>query len=422
MESKVFSVSELVEYVNGQLSEEIVVEGEISRIDVRQGNLVFITLVDAYSALDVFGLVFRLRNIDALTEGMRVRVFGTPGLYKKSGRFRIDASVIIPAGEGALRIAYERLKAQLEAEGLFDVSRKRKITRFPERIALITAPKSQAYSDFIKVLRERFGGIKVEFYPVKVQGRGAEQTIARALETASQHKKTYDAIVLIRGGGSLEDLAAFNSEEVARAVFAAQFPVIVGVGHEGDVSLADFVSDIRASTPSNAAELLVPERNAITQEVEYLVSQIERRLSESFETRRTRITQGIIHIQSVVVAAIERLRTLYTRLTQSKTLLLTQALHFRTEIAEREARIFGSMEYSFKIAKTNILHLQRVIASLRPEAVLARGYSIIQTESGTIIKTSGQVRAHQIVHATLSSGKIKARVISHDGKSKENKL
>jgi len=408
---KIFTISELIDVINEQLSEEVVVEGEISRIDIRQGNLIFITIKDTQSAIDIFGLTFRIRNVDVLEEGMQVRVYGMPGLYKKSGRFRVEASAIVPSGEGALRIAYEKLKLKLEQEGLFEVERKRPTKRFPERIAFITAPGSQAYKDFVKVLQERMGGMKVDFYPVQVQGQGSVTSIMRVLERISAEGLAYDAVVLARGGGSLEDLESFNNEDVARAVFSSHYPVICGVGHEGDVSLCDLVADIRASTPSNAAELLVPERVQVLQEITYSVGAIEQGMQSTIEEKRHAIRESMHAFE--FVAEKERTRLTIALSTFGQ---LFSAAQSRVEMEHQncdylETQLIGILDDSTASYSDKVQHLSRYIKAQNPDVLLKRGYSIVKTKHGKIVVTSSDVKKNDMLDVTLSQGKLSTKVI-----------
>ena len=215
------------------------------------------TLKDKESNVRCFMTVWDLKA--EIEDGMMVKVSGRPTLTQKWG-FSFNLKSVQPAGEGALRRAFVLLQKKLTAEGVFSIERKRSLPRFPQHIALITSREAAAYSDFIKVLNARVGGLKISFIHTQVQGEKAPQQIIEALEAANTGLTDLDVIVLARGGGSLEDLQAFNDEMVVRAVAASRTPTIVGVGHERDVTLAELAADVRASTPSNAAELLVQSR------------------------------------------------------------------------------------------------------------------------------------------------------------------
>lgn len=409
-ENNVFSVSDLIDHVNEALDETVVVEGEISRIDIRQNNLIFVTITDESSAIDIFGLVFRIRNVSELTEGMLVRVTGSPGLYKKSGRFRIDAESIVPAGEGALRIAYEKLKAKLDSEGLFDIERKRILPRFPSRLALITAEKSQAYNDFVKVLGERFGGIDIDYYPVQVQGISAVTSIVSAFEALQKSQKAYDAIILTRGGGSLEDLHAFNSEEVARAVFGAPYPVVCGVGHEGDVSLADLVADLRASTPSNAAELLVPERETVLAEIQASLSQFHDTISAEIRSAQEQLSR---HANSMKY---------FLDTTTSNVNMHTQALlyHLRDIESRHSNKIDEISSYMHSISKAQdrivgdaaiaIQNVKRFLDTQDHKKILQKGYSVTRAKNGTIVKTLKDIKKGDLLEVEIHKGRLDTEV------------
>ena len=229
----VYSVSEFLDFINAYLEgvPEVVVQGEISSIKLSQGRWYFITIKDEQSSVDIFAVGSQIPLCRQLEEGMLVNVYGYPKLYKKSGRFSLNATNITPAGEGGLKLAFEKLKLKLEAEGLFDPSRKREITKFPQKIGLITARDSQAYKDFVKVLDARIKGVKIYFYPASVQGRDALKEISAGIAHFNALMPDLDVLVLARGGGSLEDLYTFNTEELARAIYSSKIPIFTCDGH-----------------------------------------------------------------------------------------------------------------------------------------------------------------------------------------------
>src|SRR3989344_5195589 len=255
----VISVAQYLDLVNDRLREvpsDVGVEGEVSDLRVSHGKWVGFDLKDAQGGgvLKCFMTVWQLSV--PLEDGMRVRVTGGAKVSDRFGKFQLDVRTVELVGEGALKRAYLALKRKMQDEGLFDGARKRPIPRFPERIGLITSREAAAYGDFLRVLGNRWGGVEVDFVPVHVQGGNAVPDILAAFEHFHHlgESERPDVLVLTRGGGGLEDLHAFNDESVARAVFSSRVPVVVGVGHERDESLCDFVADVRASTPSNAAE------------------------------------------------------------------------------------------------------------------------------------------------------------------------
>jgi exodeoxyribonuclease VII large subunit len=386
----IFSVSEFHEMVNLHLAllGEIVIEGEISELKPSGTQWLYITINDASSTLKVFATQFHISNWRSLEVGMRVHVYGTPRTYAPYGTFSLSASRIVPAGEGALKIAFEKLKSQLEKEGLFDESRKRPLPAFPKNIGLITARNSQAYNDFVKVLQNRMGGLHIFFAPVQVQGDAAAPLICQAIQFFNKHMSHLDALVICRGGGSLEDLQAFNDEAVARAIFASHIPVVCGVGHEGDFSLADLVADVRASTPSNAAELLVREREAMLHKAEALLLRLDR-------AYRAELT--------------ERKHTVFHALTR-----LEHALH--TSIQSMDHRIDAfyatvpTLRLHIQHSRSRLSSLQRLLSTLDSDSILAKGYSITRGIDGALIRSIEQTIPGQSLSTRVADGTIYSHV------------
>ena len=265
--NKIFSVSEFNEFLNSVLQPMIVtVEGEISDWRVSQGKFIWFNIKDENETLQCFSLVYKIHQ--PVEEGMKVKITGYPRIYGKSGRFSFFVEKLELSGEGSLKRAFEILRLKLEKEGLFDENRKRALPRLPETIGLITSQEAAAYSDFVKHLKSRLGGLRVIFTPVAVQGEQAVGQIVAAFDYFNEMKEKPNVLVLIRGGGSLEDLKEFNSEEVTRAVFSSKIPVVVGIGHERDTCLAELACDMRVSTPTHAAQIIVPSLDELLGEVE----------------------------------------------------------------------------------------------------------------------------------------------------------
>ena len=386
---RIFSVSEYVGYLNEALAErDAVVEGEVSEYRVNQGKWVFFKIKDENAVLDCFGVVFKLKF--PLEDGMRVRLYGRPGIYAKSGKFSITVEWVEPVGAGALKRAFELLKAELEKEGLFARERKRAIPRFPKRIGLITSREAAAYKDFIKVLQHRFGGIEIYFYHVQVQGAEAAADIARAFEYFNAHQPEFqlDAVVLIRGGGSMEDLAAFNSRETAYAVFGSLAPVVVGVGHEQDVTIADFVADVRASTPSNAAELIAPQRESVAREVAEMASALERGVETLRQNSLRRVDLSVVVLDRYTLGRVHNLESVFKKL----------ALHLN---------FFGE---KITMQKSKIDNFTRLIKSFSPQAVLERGYAVVRKE-GKVISSVNDLKTRDVIGLRLKDGEIGAEVL-----------
>lgn len=260
MQDIVLSPSDFVALVNQTLEfayPTVVIEGELVDFRISKNRWVYFSLKDDESAVKFFGTVYQMPG--PLQDGMMIRVIGTPRLHPKFG-FSVNAQSISPVGKGAIKKAADLLRAKLEAEGLFAVERKRPLPQYPSRVGLVTAGNSAAYADFIKITNERWGGVEIVFADVYVQGEQAPGLIIQAIEGFNMLSNPPELIAIVRGGGSAEDLAAFNDERVVRAVAASRISTVVGVGHEVDESLAELVADLRASTPSNAAQLIFPDK------------------------------------------------------------------------------------------------------------------------------------------------------------------
>jgi len=311
----------------------------------------------------------------ALEDGMEIKALGMPSVFQGSGSLHFRVTEVELVGAGALAKQFEMLKRKLEAEGLFAPERKRPIPRFPETVGLVTSVGAAAYDDVLRVLRNRWGGIEILFYPVSVQGFGAVESIVEAFEWFNKIVITppnlplkrggncgVDVLILTRGGGSLEDLQAFNSEAVARAVFGSRTPVVCGVGHERDISIADMVADVRAATPSNAAELTVPDRREVVQQVAYSVE---------------RMTEGL------------------ERIVEEKKNTIEHAMEVGARFVERY--------------KERLDHFVRTLENLNPLNILKRGYSVV-TKAGRVLKDSASAEIGDDVDIRLYKGGFTGKV------------
>lgn len=387
---KIFKVSEFNEFVDTYLNKvgEIVVEGEISQININQGKWLFLTIKDEHSSVEAFGVLNNIKNYSLLEEGMLVHLYGIPRLYQKTGRFSINTIQILFAGEGALKVTFEKLKNQLESEGLFDERRKRKLPLFPQKVGLITAKNSQAYFDFVKVLTARMGGIKIFFYPVQVQGRESAKTIVKAFEFFNQKFEDLDTVVLIRGGGSLEDLQSFNTEEVARAIYTSKFPVVCGVGHEKDISIADMVCDLRASTPSNSAELIAAQKDYILSKITSNFNYLYSTLTNLKDQKKHEINRNIMVLEKSLSEKSERIKTGVNK--------------FLFQIEKFEM----SVKHKISLVEENL----RLLNSLDYKNVLKRGFSVTYTFEGKVLKNVKNALLNSTITTELLDGKIKSRV------------
>lgn len=381
-EEKIYSVSELNHIVNTQLSVMLLkVRGEIS--DFRKsGNFVYFDLKDEGSRINCFVMAFQLRQ--EIEDGMAVVVTGSPGVYVPYGKYTFRVKMIEPVGEGALQRAFVLTRKKLEEEGLFSEEHKKPLPRFPACIGLITSREAAAYSDFLRILHNRWRGVEVLFRDVRVQGDGAAEEIVAAMQIFNMYTPVPDVLLLTRGGGSLEDLQAFNNENVVRAIFASKIPVVVGVGHERDTTLADLVADVRASTPSNAAERLVPNRADILYELETF--------SQTFKLAMMRLLRN----------ASERVNFSLDRMEY----LLHGNLEKGRMLAQQLETVFGAR---IKFFGSKLLHSSALLKTLNPRDILQRGYSITR-KNGKILKDASVLNAGDIVETFLLNGKFESAV------------
>lgn len=318
MEPLRLSPSEFVALLNQTLEvayPSVVIEGELANVRVSKNKWVFFDIKDESASVKCFGTVYALPG--PVENGMQVRIVAMPRMHPQWG-FSLTVSTMLLVGEGSIKKAYDLLYKKLEAEGLFAEDRKRDIPYPPARIGLVTSGESAAYADFIKILGARFGGIEVLLADVQVQGESASQQVARAIEHFNTLGQPPDVLVITRGGGSSDDLQAFNTEVVARAVAGSRIPTVAAIGHEIDLSLAELAADLRASTPSNAAELLVPEKSVLLSGLTQFRQQATKQLDVRLEIMREELTAAVNDIR----AGIEQvLSNAQEDLTQKRTLL-----------------------------------------------------------------------------------------------------
>lgn len=292
-----------------------VVTGEVANFKVNQGKWVFFDLKDETGILNCFMPLYKLRV--ALEDGMRVRVQAKPSLTKW-GRFSLTAQAIQPVGEGSIKKAFELLRRKLAAEGLFDAARKRLLPTLPQHIGVISSVDAAGYRDFIKILSSRMGGLTIDVISTQVQGVGAADQIIAAIHQFNEMSNPPEVLAILRGGGSRDDLAVFDDEKLVRAVASSRIPTIAGIGHEVDTTLVDLAADRRASTPSNAAELLVPDKRELIAAADDKLSQMVYLLQRQVDGQRNRLASQLLHLNQ----AVDRQLTMSTQRAKS----LTQAL------------------------------------------------------------------------------------------------
>ncbi|MBU1126035.1 exodeoxyribonuclease VII large subunit, partial [Patescibacteria group bacterium] len=342
---------------------------------------------------------------------MKVQITGYPKVYERFGKFSLNVETVELVGEGALARSYILLKKKLADEGLFDESRKRLIPRFPERIGLITSAEAAAYGDFLRILNNRWSGVEVIHIPVHVQGQHAVPEILAAFEQFEQLPvvERPEVIVLTRGGGSLEDLHAFNDESVARAVFQSSMPVICGVGHERDESLCDFVADIRASTPSNAAERIVPSRHEIGREIEISIDRMGDTMGIIVERREQRINHATSVLQRYIEQKMHDLKMTVERFTYAFD-------RFRLALVETRKHIersIGMIEQIFSFILSKLRgetdSLVRLFASFDMQKVLQRGFSIVR-KNNKIVRAALELAPGDTIQVQLGAGEFEADI------------
>ncbi|MBI2797877.1 exodeoxyribonuclease VII large subunit [Candidatus Saccharibacteria bacterium] len=383
METEVLTVSEFNAILNQTLQfayPEIMIEGEVASFKISQKKWVFFDLKDDDSVISCFMPIFQLKT--KVEDGMLVKIRCAPRLTKW-GKFSLTVKSLELSGEGAVKKAFELLKAEFTREGLFAIERKRALPSHPRRIGLITSRQAAAFNDFVTILDDRWAGLEVIHAQVQVQGAEAPDQIARAIEYFSARSAKFDVLVIIRGGGSAEDLQAFNTESVVRAVFGSKVPTLIAIGHEDDVSLAELAADLRAATPSDAARRLVPDKNAVidtlTDSVYVMSHQIISKIEQCFygiDKFELAFRNNFIEISQTVEQKINKLQTALENI-----------------LAEKE----------FKLAS-----ICRLLQSLDPKAILARGYSIA-TVGSHVVHSADQVSATDTIVLQLHQGKVSLR-------------
>lgn len=415
----IYTVTQLNQQIKGMLESNpsfrnIFVQGEISNYKQHTSGHHYMTLKDADGAIsavlfraDAARLRFRLMN------GMKVIARGRVSSFPKTGQVQLYLADLMPDGTGALHLAFEQLKSKLYAEGLFDQSHKQEIPRMPHTIALVTSPTGAAVRDMIRILGRRYPLAEVQLWPVLVQGENAAADIAKTIARINAHGQA-DVIIVGRGGGSLEDLWAFNEEIVARAIYNSKIPVISAVGHEPDVTIADFVADLRAPTPSGAAELAVPDRGELSilidREQERLMTALENRLNglanrlQAQEDRLARCTpaQYVAERRRRTEELIERMRLAQLRKIDS----------LKTGFSYQEKKLRDMPDILLERRRGKLQSLSGQLDALSPLRVLARGFSVVTDAQNKIITDSADLQTGDAVTLRFAQGTAKAQITS----------
>jgi len=435
---RIWTVRDLMSAVRTRMEREytdVWIEGEVSNYRPAESGHLYFTLKDGSSQMRVvmFRSQARLLRFKP-ADGMAILARGRVTVYEPRGELQLSAEFLEPKGAGALQVAFEQLKAKLAAEGLFEASRKKPIPAFPRRVGIVTSPRGAAVQDILNILRRRHRGLNVLIYPAQVQGAGAASEVSAGVRYFNRAKNV-DVIVVARGGGSLEDLAAFNDEGLARTIAASGLPVISAVGHETDFTICDFVSDLRAPTPSAAAELVIESRHRIEERVETLHSRLQRATRYQLLMSRQRLTQLAQHgafarMQQAIGRRAQRVDELVFRMAAAHRRQL-QAYRRRLDVASARVRthdlrrvldvmkrdlhanehaLTATMRTNLQRLRSGVERAQGRLHALSPLNILERGYALVFDSDGNLVKDAAQVSAGEEIRARLHRGEIRARV------------
>jgi exodeoxyribonuclease VII large subunit len=437
-ERRIWTVRDLVASVRTHIEREYSdawVEGEISNFRAQNSGHLYFTLKDENSQISV--VVFRssarlLRFRPA--DGMQVVVRGRVTIYEDRGQLQIIAEYVEPKGAGALQIAFEQLKAKLEAEGLFDAARKKAIPALPGAIGIVTSPQAAALRDVVQILHRRHHTVNVLIYPSQVQGEAAPAEVATGIRYFNKARNV-DVIIIARGGGSAEDLASFNDEGLARVVAGSALPVISAIGHETDFTVVDFVADLRAPTPSAAAELVIRSRQEVEEQLERLAARLEKAVRYRLLMRRQRLTELAQHgafgrIMDLIRRRQQKIDDLTYRLAHSERAVLDAQrrrfdslaaavrhydLHLvlsavRKELDAKVSAMSGAVRSLLLRRSSRLERLTSQMEALSPVAILDRGYALVFDAAGNLVKDATQVKPGDEISARLARGEIAAMV------------
>jgi exodeoxyribonuclease VII large subunit len=441
-ERRVYSVTELTARIRDLFTRnftDILVEGEISNCHEAQSGHIYFVLKDKTSQLRAVCFKTQVRAMKFRPEnGLHVTVRGSISVYEQRGDYQIYVESIEPVGLGALQLAFDQLKKRLEAEGLFSPERKKPLPMLPRCIGLITSPTGAAVRDVVRILRRRFHNVHLTLFPVRVQGDGAALEIVRALQFFNR-QQSVDVLILARGGGSLEDLWVFNEEAVARAIAQSTIPVISGVGHETDFTIADFVADVRASTPSAAAELVVKtrgefdkhvveRRQALIDQMRYRILVLSRRVHElgarsgfrrplellrQQRQRADELTSRIAHaLRANLALSTKRFNVAHKRIVAFDFRMKIAAVRLRLEKLQIELAARSDRALRQKRERLDRLNLQ--LQERSPLRVLERGYAIATDSTGQILRSTTQVALGDAVTLRLHQGRLTTSVTAKE--------
>ncbi|HLY60429.1 MAG TPA: exodeoxyribonuclease VII large subunit [Terriglobia bacterium] len=435
---KILSVSELTQQVKGLFEKnfaEVWVEGEVSNFRPASSGHLYFTLKDAGAQLRAVCFRNQARYLKFKPQdGISVIARGRLSVYEARGEYQLYVEMLEPAGLGALQLAFEQLKAKLATEGLFDPARKKPLPVLPRTVGVVTSPTGAVIRDILRVLKRRFRNMNVLVFPVKVQGEGAAKEIAGGIEYFNRHAAV-DVMIVARGGGSLEDLWAFNEEVVARAIAGSKIPVISAVGHETDFTISDFVADLRAPTPSAAAELVVHRKQDYVTELENRarrMSQVLRlRLSEAgerltelrmhrvFQTLEAKLEEGAQRVDDIVVSLDRSLRARLNNAREGWLRASAGVIRYdfrrllelkRANLGERDARFESGIKRLLFDRRSKLNQVESILRERSPLGILSRGYSITRDAAGNIVRDAATIPMGGDISVRLARGEVGATV------------
>ena len=418
--SRVFTVSELTRSIRGTLETKfgsVWVQGEISNYKLHPSGHQYFTLKDQRAQISC--VIWRdtiAPPRHALVDGAQVQVYGTVTVYETRGQYQLSVQILQPRGVGLLQAKFEALKRKLEAEGLFAPERKRLLPKFPRRIGIVTSPSGAAIRDILNVLSRRAPWLQILINPVRVQGTGAAQEIAVAIRELALPNKAFasvDLIVVTRGGGSMEDLWEFNEEIVARAIFHSAVPIVSAVGHEIDFTISDFVADLRAPTPSAAAELIVPDIIDLQRRIDGCTRALGRQLLNRVRDAQQRLDHARETLQRCLAHKIDSYkRSLLNILRALQPRKLSGELMMRrNRFADLHRRLVACPPRLLENAVHRFQRIEGILRVLGPDATLRRGYSITMNDHGKIIRTVTAIRPRMKIRTRVSDGEFGSEII-----------
>jgi exodeoxyribonuclease VII large subunit len=418
--SKVFTVAELTRAIRGTLESKfgaVWVQGEISNYKLHPSGHQYFTLKDQRAQIAC--VIWRDTMLPArqpLVDGAQVQVYGNVTVFEARGQYQLNVQILQPRGVGLLQAKFEALKRKLKAEGLFDAARKRALPKFPRRIGIVTSPSGAAIRDILNVLKRRAPWLQILIHPVRVQGTGAAQEIAVAIRELAMPNKNWspvDLIVVTRGGGNIEDLWEFNEEIVARTIVDVRVPIVSAVGHEIDFTICDFVADLRAPTPSAAAELIVPDIADLRRHMDNCARAIGRELFNRVRDGQ----QHLDHARETLWRCLSHKIDSYKR----GLLHIAAALHARSparefmlrrsRLLDLNRRLLASPPRVVENARERFRRIEGILRVLGPDATLRRGYSITRDTKGNLIRTVRDVRPRMKIRTRVNDGEFGSEVL-----------